>query len=251
LQGEIFLSRSASATAPEPYYLLLRDRIAAEIVNGDLAAGAKLPSERDFQESSGSARGTIREALTQLEAEGLIYRKERSGWYVSPMPIVYDPTRWAGFMTYVAEQGRVPATETLVVEKIAQPAAILERFGEAARNPLYRIERRRSIDGRPVLVEEIIVDPRLAPGLEKHDLNGSLSGVLRRAYGLSVARNHVDMRACALVRSAAERLGVKSGTPGLLVIRTSTDRTGRIVEYDHEYWRADAIRIKVDLAVRE
>jgi DNA-binding GntR family transcriptional regulator len=58
------------------------------------------------------------------------------------------------------------------------------------------------------------------------------------------------MQPCALVREAAEALGVKSGTPGLLVVRTSFDKAGRVVEYDQEYWRADAIRIHVDLRVR-
>jgi DNA-binding GntR family transcriptional regulator len=36
----------------------------------------------------------------------------------------------------------------------------------------------------------------------------------------------------------------------LLVVRTSFDAAGRVVEYDQEYWRHDAIRIHVDLNVR-
>ena len=40
------------------------------------------------------------------------------------------------------------------------------------------------------------------------------------------------------------------GTPGLLVVRTSLAGDGRVVEYDHEYWRHDAIRVHVDLKVQ-
>jgi DNA-binding GntR family transcriptional regulator len=54
---------------------------------------------------------------------------------------------------------------------------------------------------------------------------------------------------CALVKQAADALGVKPGTPGLLVVRTSLSADGRVVEYDHEYWRHDAIRVHVDLQV--
>jgi DNA-binding GntR family transcriptional regulator len=233
-----------------PHYLALRDKIAANIQSGELPAGSKLPSERQFQASSGIARGTIREALFQLEAEGLIFRRDRSGWYVSPPPITYDPTRWAGFMTYVAEQGREPATETFATETASVPPATAEIFGTDPDLPLHIVHRRRRVDGRPVLVEQITVDPRLAPDLLDHSLDGSLSGILRQHYGLTVARNRVDMQPCALVREVAEALGVKSGTPGLLVIRTSFDKTERVVEYDQEYWRADAIRIHVDLRVR-
>lgn len=232
-----------------PQYLALRDQIARRIDDGALAPGSKLPSERQLQESAGIARGTIREALFQLEAEGLIYRRDRSGWYVSPPAISYDPTRWAGFMTYVSEQGRTPATETLSKEAVPALPATADIFGCATGDPLYVIRRRRRIDDRPVLIEQITVDPGLAPGLLAHSLDHSLTAVLREHYGVSVARNRVDMRPCALVREAAEALGVKSGTPGLLVVRTSFDATGRVVEYDQEYWRHDAIRIHVDLGV--
>lgn len=233
-----------------PQYLALRDRIAEGIEGGRMAAGMRLPSERQLQTKSGAARGTIREALFQLEAEGLIYRRDRSGWYVSPPPITYDPTRWAGFMTFVSDQGRTPATETLSTEEVPAAPAIADLFRVAPGSRMFVIVRRRSIDGRPVLVERIMVDASLTPGLLEHDFNGSLTRILSRHYGLSVLRNRVDMRPCALVRSAAERLGVKAGTPGLMVVRTSFDGEGRVVEFDREFWRHDAIRVHVDVNVR-
>jgi len=53
-----------------------------------------------------------------------------------------------------------------------------------------------------------------------------------------------------VVKEAADPLGATPGTPGLLVVRTSLAGDGRVVEYDHEYWRHDAIRIHVDLKVQ-
>lgn len=233
-----------------PQYLALRDQIARGIEMGRLTGGMRLPSERQLQIGSGTARGTIREALFQLEAEGLIYRRDRSGWFVSPPAVTYDPTRWAGFMSYVAEQGRTPATETLSKETVPAISAVADIFRVAPGTPLHLITRRRSIDGRAVLVERITVDPALTPGLLEHSLDGSLTQILTSRYDLNVARNRVDMRPCALVKFAAEALGVKPGTPGLLVVRTSLAEDGRVVEYDHEYWRHDAIRVHVDLHVR-
>ena len=98
-------------------------------------------------------------------------------------------------------------------------------------------------------MERIYIDPKMAPGLLDHPLDGSITRILGSAYDLTVARNRVDMRPCALVKQTADALGVKPGTPGLLVVRTSLAADGRIVEYDHEYWRHDAIRIHVDLKV--
>lgn len=231
------------------HYLGVRDSIAAHIENGDLGHNACLPSERQLQSGTGAARGTVRAALFQLEAEGLIYRKERSGWYVSPAPIVYDPTRWEGFMSYVKAQGRDPKTELLGTCEVQATAALADIFGVDAGGTLYELRRRRYVDDRAVLVETIYVDPRLAPGLLDHDLDGSLTQVLKREYIVDVARNRIDMQPCALTQAEAAALRVKSGLPGLLVTRISYDAQGRVVEYDQEYWRHDALKVSVDIRV--
>jgi len=248
-QLDTTLWRQDSATPTETHhYIALRDQIARRIETGELVPGVKLPSERQMQEAAGLARGTIREALFQLEAEGLIYRRDRSGWYVCPEPVVYDPTRWAGFMTYVAEQARRPETRTL--STVEAPGGEAGRnVGVAPDGNVFLITRRRLIDDRPVLVERIMVNPAMAPGLFQHSLDGSLTQILRVFYGIEVVRNRVDMRPCALVGDKAVALGVKPGTPGLKVLRSSFDGAGRVVEYDEEYWRHDAVRVQVDIGV--
>lgn len=231
-------------------YLGMRDHIAARIAAGDLKPGERLPSERQLQTSAGVARGTIREGLFQLEAEGVIYRKDRSGWYVSPPPVVYDPTRWEGFMSFVEAQGRRPTTETLSKTEIACDDLLAQVFSRPIGSPMYLIRRRRYIDGRAVLVESIVVDAATAPGLIERSLDQSLTSILKSEYNIAVTRNVVDMQPCALIRDEAEALRVKSGLPGLSVTRTSFDAKGRVVEFDREHWRHDALRVSVDIRVR-
>lgn len=70
--------RSESETAGPKYkriYLELREALA----NGTYGAGAKLPSESELVESFGASRPTVRRALAQLEAEGLVQRRMGSG----------------------------------------------------------------------------------------------------------------------------------------------------------------------------
>lgn len=242
-----------ASTAPKSdglHYLGLRDDIAGRITAGELRAGDRLPSERRLQDSLGMARGTIREGLFQLEAEGVIYRRDRSGWYVSPPPVIYDPTRWEGFISYVEAQGRTPATETLSADAIVADPLLAEVFSRPVGAPLFQIRRRRYVDGRAVLVERMVVDAALAPDLLRFSFDQSLTSILKQEYSLSVARNQVTMQPCALTGAEAEALRVKSGLPGLAVQRTSYDAQGRVVEFDHEYWRHDAVRISVDIRVR-
>ncbi len=231
-----------------PHYLAVRDQIARWV--GTLGVGAKLPSERELQAVSGAARGTVREALFQLEAEGVIYRRDRSGWYVCPPPIVYDPTQWAGFMAYVSDQGRTPSTDTLSAELAPAAPVVAEALGFAPEDdrPVYALRRRRAVDGRAVLVEDIHVDSRIAPDLLKFSLNDSLTGILREAYGVVIVRTRVDMQPCALPRAEAAALAAKPGAPGLLIVRTSFDAEGRAVEYDREVWRHDAVRLHIDIS---
>lgn len=232
------------------HYMGMRDNIAARIAAGDLQPGDKLPSERSLQGELGVARGTIREGLFQLEAEGVIYRRDRSGWYVSPPPVVYDPTRWEGFISYVEAQGRTPATETISAEAITADPLLAEVFSRPPGAPLYLIRRRRYVDGRAVLLERLVVDAALAPDLLRFNFDQSLTSILKSEYGISVGRNQITMQPCALTGQEAQLLRVKSGLPGLALQRISYDTQGRVLEFDHEYWRHDAVRLSVDIRVR-
>lgn len=243
-------SEGPFGSAEGRHYLGMRDDIASRIETGDLTPGDKLPSERRLQAELGLARGTIREGLFQLEAEGVIYRRDRSGWYVSPPPVVYDPTRWEGFMSYVEAQGRVPTTETISAETIAADPLLADVFSRPLGAPLHMIRRRRYVDGRAVLVEKLIVDAAVAPDLLRFSFDQSLTSILKSTYGITVARNQVSMQPCALTGYEAEALRQKSGLPGLALQRISYDAHGRVVEFDHEHWRHDAVRISVDLRVR-
>lgn len=232
------------------HYLDMRDDIAARIAVGDLKPGDKLPSERRLQAELGVARGTIREGLFQLEAEGVIYRRDRSGWYVSPPPVVYDPTRWEGFISYVEAQGRTPATETISAESIVADPLLAEVFSRPPGAPLYLIRRRRYVDGRAVLLERLVVDAALTPDLLRFNFDQSLTSILKTEYGITVGRNQITMQPCALTGQEAQLLRVKSGLPGLALQRVSYDSQGRVLEFDHEYWRHDAVRLSVDIRVR-
>ena len=53
-----------------------------QILDGELTAGAKLASERDLAEQYGVSRPSIRDAIKQLEAKGLVNRKQGGGTFV-------------------------------------------------------------------------------------------------------------------------------------------------------------------------
>ena len=52
--------------------------------------GERLPSEPALAKRFGVSRTTIREVMSQLEAEGFIQRRQGSGTYVSRQPLLED-----------------------------------------------------------------------------------------------------------------------------------------------------------------
>lgn len=62
-----------------------------QIEHGLLPSGSQLPAERKLSEVFDTTRITLREALSQLEAQGLIYREERRGLFHRH---AWPTTRW-------------------------------------------------------------------------------------------------------------------------------------------------------------
>lgn len=234
-----------------PYYLRVRDHFASLIEGGTIAPETKLPSERELSEIFRITRVTARQALIQLEMEGLIYRLNRRGWFVSPPRLRYNPSINASFTRNVRAHGRTPGTIVLSKEQITPSAWYREQLRIGAEDPVFLICRVRLIDGRPVLVEHLHINAKHCPGLLDIPLDGSLTELLERHYGIQLQRAAVRFRPSALNASQAQALGVAAGLPGLYLSRICFDQLNNVIEFDQEYWRHDALEVHVDVDVDE
>lgn len=73
----------------EPAYKAVSAAIERAIVDGALPPGAALPTEQDLAERFGVHRSTVREAIRQVEQEGLLQRREGRRLFVC-LPGVHD-----------------------------------------------------------------------------------------------------------------------------------------------------------------
>jgi DNA-binding GntR family transcriptional regulator len=215
---------------------------------GTLRPGTKLPPERTLAEEFSITRVTVRQALTRLEAEGLIFREERRGWFVSPPRVRYDPIANTSFTESLTEQGRVAGTTVLSKRQVNAGEWESDRLGCAVGDPLFLIDRLRTVDGRAVLVEQIHIAAARCPGLLDYSLDRSMTGLMAKKYGIIEYRAQINMRPTALSDHPARALGVAVGTPGLYLSRAILDQSGEVVELDQEFWRHDAIDICVSAA---
>lgn len=223
------------------------EALLGRIDDGEWGADQRLPVERELAALFGCTRITLREALQRLEADGRIYRESRRGWFVSGARVRYDPTGVAGFMHYVAAQGRQPRTELLDACRRPAGAALAQRLALAdAGEDVFVLRRRRWIDRRAVLLETNVVRAASAPTLLDHDLAGSLSAVLER-LGLRLARSRLSLYPAVLDAIQARQLQTTTGMPCLRLQRTSYADDGHAVEFDIECWRHDALEVSVEV----
>jgi DNA-binding GntR family transcriptional regulator len=70
--------------SPRGTYLQIAEHLRAQITDGTLPVGAKVPSEASLSAQYGVARGTARRALAELEREGLVTVTPARGRRVGP-----------------------------------------------------------------------------------------------------------------------------------------------------------------------
>ncbi|MHC6528824.1 phosphonate utilization transcriptional regulator PhnR [Vibrio sp. V39_P1S14PM300] len=225
-------------------YVKIKDAIVEQIASGMLSPRQKLPAERKLAESFNTTRVTLREALSLLEAEGKIYREDRRGWFISPEPLKYDPTQTLNFTNMALVQNRLPKTELVAAKaslanKQASTLLNLPPFAD-----VYRIDRVRYLEDRPVVFVTNYVRPEMFPDLLSHDLSQSLTDIYREHYGVVYQKIRYRISTSSLLGETAQFLRATSGTPAMVVERINYNQQGELIDCDIEYWRHDAISIE-------
>ncbi|MGO2568842.1 MAG: UTRA domain-containing protein [Serratia proteamaculans] len=220
--------------------------LASRIANGEFSADGKLPSERALSEQFSTTRITLQEALGQLEAQGVIYRQVRRGWFISPPRLVYNPLQRSHFHAMAQQQGRDAYTEVIDTATLPLYGELCQRLALPPGSEVYRIRRLRYIDGRAVLYCEHYLNPAYFAGILDEDLTQSLTGLYAERYGIRYGRVRFDMLPTLLPQEAAAMLKVTYGSPALFITRVNRDQHDRVIDCDLEYWRYDALHIDVE-----
>ncbi|WXL27801.1 UTRA domain-containing protein [Ectopseudomonas mendocina] len=218
-----------------------------QIKDGLLTPGSQLPAERKLSEVFATTRITLREALGQLEAQGLIYREDRRGWFVSPPRLAYNPLVRSHFHKMVGEQGRVPATEVISAKQVPASSEVCHLLNMPGLSRVYQIRRARRVDGRLVLYVEHYLNPTYFPGILSFDLTRSLTELYEQEYDIQYGRVRFEIVPTALHSEAATALKVVRGSPALRIVRVNRDQHGRLIDCDLEFWRHDALQVSVEV----
>jgi GntR family transcriptional regulator len=139
-----------------PLYQQIRHSVRNSIIAGTHCAGDRLPSESDLAQTFGTTRTTVRLALSQLVFEGLIVRHNGRGSFVSDKPVIrsaIDSRHCLTFEEQVALTGRTVTYGSCTFAQIVASPDVARRLRIAGGSEVFRMERLRIIDGRPVCLE--------------------------------------------------------------------------------------------------
>jgi GntR family transcriptional regulator len=232
----------------EPYYLQLK-RILVKGMEDNGAEGSLLPSEAELCARYSVSRTVVRQALAELENEGLVLKVKGKGTFVTGRKLdtsfIQDNL---GFYESMTRAGHI--VESRILMLAAEPSTVdVARLLEiGVGEEVVRFDRVRSVDGRPVQVVRAFMPARLLPGFVDLDMTDrSLYQVLRDSYGLRPASGHRAIEAVPLAREDAAHLKVPKGAPGLRVESITRSSEGGVFEHFVAHYRGDSFRFELEV----
>jgi GntR family transcriptional regulator len=232
-----------------PYYIQLMDILKEKVQLGTWAPGDQIPGEQDLCELYGVSRTVVRQALLELELEGIINRRKGKGTFVS-LPKISEGLvqKLTGFYQDMVERGLKPGTRVLHQE-VGPASEKVARFLEIKPDDqVIDILRLRSINEEPIQLVTTYIPYEICPGLAQVDLtNLSLYEYLEKECGIFIAKGRRYIEAVLATDTEAELLGIGRGAPLLMLDSISFSESERPIEYYHALHRGDRSRFEVEL----
>ncbi len=219
------------------------EKIECYIIENNLKAHDRIPSERDMCAMWNINRTTLRSAITRLCDEGALYNRIGSGTFVAPKKLICNLQDIKGSSEYINDEGRELTTKLIRFQVREANKKIAKSLHLPLGSHVFEIGRLRCIDGTPGLLEYSFCDADRFKGLENYDFEkGSLYGALAKDYDVDLAQGREWLNVTYLDEEEAKLLGVRSGSPVIDQSGIVCDGTGMPAEYFRLLARPEYIR---------
>jgi GntR family transcriptional regulator len=229
------IPRALAAPLPDserPLYEQVRARLVEGISAGAWRAGEAIPTEGALATAFGVAIGTVRKAVDSLVAQQALVRRQGKGTFVA----LHDGGRLMfHFFHIVAREGAkaYPRVRTLSFRRGRADPAAARSLAIDVDEKVIHVRNLLSLDGRPVIVDDLTLPAALFPGLTEKIFtarDNTIYHLYQSRYGINVLRTDERLRAVCATREIAQHLEVEAGSPLLEIRRVALTFRDRPVE---------------------
>jgi GntR family transcriptional regulator len=234
--------------APTPLYLQLKTALVSDIDAGQYKPHERLMSERELGEKFKVSRMTVRQALTEMIREGILYTQVGKGTYVNESKIKQELQTLTGFTQDMAVRGTVASGQVLEARVVPATLTLATIFSVSMHTEFVLLSRLRLSDGIPLAIEVAYILHQVCHGILKYDFSTeSLYNILATHYNTILVRAEQTMEASLATPKEAELLQITSPSSVLRIERLSYNEQNTPVEYVVSAYRGDRYKFHTTL----
>jgi GntR family transcriptional regulator len=202
------------------------------IATTGLTAGARLPPETQLAATIGVGRSTLRDALAVLERAGVLERRWGVGTIVASPPAAMGLEVLESLESLAARQGWRCGTTELRLDPAVADDEQARRLGVAVGAAVTVIGRTKTRDGVPVArMTSVVADDVVAHDELVATFVDSITELFRRRPDRPLRLARTEVRPAVADRPLARALGVKRGTPVLVLDEEFLGADGRVLAW--------------------
>ena len=202
----------------KPLYVQMEELFWGKLDSGEWSPGALIPSENELSHMYGISRTTVRNVITKLVQEEVLFRIPGKGTYVAEPKIVAQSLSYAGIREQLEKMGYEVSTRVLSITKKA-----------------------------PLSVHTSYIPAELCPDLGRHDIaTEQMCTILSQDYGLHRAKTIETLESVPATAHEADLLNIAPGQPLLLLQDVIQNEDGLTFEYSKVAFRGEKIKITLE-----
>jgi GntR family transcriptional regulator len=232
-----------------PLYVQIKDTLRARILDGTYAPHSRMPSEHELCAMFDVSRITVRQALGDLQKEGLLFKLHGKGTFVSKPKAFQNVTSLQGFAEAMSSMGYEIVNQLRSLRIVKADRHLAAKLNVPEQAPLVEIHRVRLLNREPVSLERTWLPEALGKRIASADLaTRDIFLILENDCGVPLGHADVAIDAILADDEIVDALRVEEGSPVLRIERLTHDASGAPIDYEHLYFRGDAFqyRLRID-----
>jgi len=229
-----------------PLYQQIKEALRSGILDGKYPPHSRMPSESELQGMFEVSRITIRQALGDLQKEGLIFKVHGKGSFVSQPKAVQNITSLQGFAEAMANAGHEIVNRVVSFNFVpANPeVAAMLRLDEGA--TVAEIHRVRLLNREPTSYEITFLPEALGKKLVRADLAArDIFLILENDCGIALGSADLSITAIPGRPPITRALEIKRDAPVLRVERLTYDSNSHPIDFEYLYFKGDTFQYRL------